>query len=175
MGFKIRVQTHDEDAQMLKMGVNSQFILQDDQDDAQLIFKLGDPVSYNVIIGGEYDTSDFNGIRLTAYMMQNLSTVLTATSCTFSIYKVNQPGWTESLLYSTSGTVQGNNYFFADITDSNLTVTPDGDPTFLVEASIVRQGTTYKNRVYLNQLGIYGSLFKVKQDVEFLAITKKDE
>lgn len=168
MAFKINVMTVDEDCQFLKLTLKNTTILHD-EDDVQTIMKLSeDDVTFNVFIGGEFDTSDFNSARFTAYLMQDNNTVLSASTCTFNIYSVGSPGWVETLLHTQTGSVQGNNYFFADITEATLGVLLDGDPTLMVEAVIVRLGKTYKNRVYLNQLGIYDSFFKLKRQVNII-------
>jgi hypothetical protein len=45
----------------------------------------------------------------------------------------------------------------------------------MIEATIIRLGLTYRERVYLNHLGIFDSVTRLKRDVDFLSISKKDE
>lgn len=168
MAFKVNVMTIDDDCQFLKLTLKNNTILHD-TDDVQTILKLSeDDVNFNVFIGGEFDTTDFSSVRFTGYLMQDNSTVLTASSCTFNIYSIGSPGWVETLLHTQAGSIQGNNYFFADISETTLGILLDGDPTLMVEAVIVRLGKTYRNRVYLNQLGIYDSFFKLKRQVNII-------
>lgn len=168
--------TIDEDCQFLKLPLINQVILHEG-DDVQTITNLsGEIVTNSIFIGGEFNTATMDGIRLAAYIMQNNTTVLSSSSCTFNIYKITTPNWTETLLYTTSGSVQLNNYFFASIDEATLGLLLDGDPTLMVEAVMVRLGKTYKNRVYLNQLGIFDSYLKQRRQLNIIQaseITKK--
>lgn len=175
MAFKIRALTQEDDNQLVKMTLSPVTLLQEIED-VELILKLKDElVRYDVIIGAEYNTDNLNGCRFTSYLMQDYSSILSTTSCVFNIYKINSPGWTQSLVYTGVGIIQGNNQYFLDLTDNDLTLFMNGDPTLMVESIIVRLGKTYKNRIYLNQLGIFGETTRIKKDVQYLDLTKQDE
>lgn len=174
MGFKIRVQTLDEEAQTLKLNLSTQLILQD-QVDVQAIVSYGEPVTYTAVIGGEFNTATFDGVRLVGYIMQDMSSVVSSSSCTFNIFSVNQPNWVETLLYSAAGTLQPNNYWFVSLTEAQINTLLDGDPTLMVEVAINRLGKTIKNRIYLNQLGIFDSFFKTKRALTIMQATEKTQ
>lgn len=173
MGYKIIVQSVDEDAQLLNVSFVNPPILHDDED-IQLILDLGEPVTKTVIIGGEFNSTSFNSIRLASYLMQD-NLIVNAASCVFNVYSVNQPNWQETLLYTGSGAIQVNNYFYLDIPLTSLSANLDGSTTLMVDVSLVRLGKTYKNRLYLNQLGIYSTTTMLNNNVNFLNITKKDD
>ena len=156
MGFKIKAMTIDEDCQFLKLTTQNGVILHEG-DDVQTIMTLGEPTINTVFIGGEFDTTTFSDFRLVGYLMKNNSSVLSAASCSFSIFRVDQPNWIETPLYTAAGVLQLNNYWYVSIPETTLGVILDGDPTLMVEATIVSFGKTYKNRVYLNQIGIFDS------------------
>jgi len=39
---------------------------------------------------------------------------------------------------------------------------------------MLRWGRTYKNKIYINHLGVYDSIVRLKNDIEFLDISKQD-
>jgi hypothetical protein len=45
----------------------------------------------------------------------------------------------------------------------------------MIQATIVRLGITYRDRIYVNHLGIFDNVTRLRGDVEFLEVTKKDE
>lgn len=128
-------------------------------------------------LGVEFDQDDFNSIRFTAYLFQPSSgTVSNAASCEFKVYKVSTPQWTETLVHTFSGVQIFNSYFFADI---NNTLMPSvdffGGDTIMVEATVTRLSETYRDRLYINHLGIFDNVTRLKNRVTFVELTKKDE
>jgi hypothetical protein len=86
------------------------------------------------------------------------------------------PRWNDNLVYTVSGIQQPNQYFFQEIDLTSIpSVNLDGENTILLEASVTRLNVTYRNRLYINHLGVYSSIVKLRQDVDFLDITKLDE
>jgi hypothetical protein len=45
----------------------------------------------------------------------------------------------------------------------------------MIEATITRLGKEYKSSVYVNHLGIFDSMFRLKGEIDFLSLTKQDE
>lgn len=174
------ISQNEEDAQVLRTDNRRKFIVCHDRD-WQFLFGPDSMISNSlqiVKIGVELDPDTLDSIRFTAYLYNPIDGLIAnAATCTFDIYKVIKPGWYETLLSSVSGTIQSDNhYFYAEklITDFNPTEF-DGGPTMMVEVNILRLGEIYKERIYINHLGIYDSFFRLKQEVEFLDVTKLDE
>jgi hypothetical protein len=128
-------------------------------------------------VAAEFNTVDFANIRLTGYLYSPAAgTISSMGSCVFNIYKVTTPNWTEQLITSVAGTDTPNSYFFAEIPTSVFIPSEmDGGPTLMVEAVSTRLGDTYRERVYVNHLGVYDSIVRLRQDVDYLDITKQDE
>ena len=51
----------------------------------------------------------------------------------------------------------------------------DGDTTLMIEGVAIRSGVTYRDRIYVNHLGVYDSIIRLRNAVDFLDITKLDE
>ena len=170
MPYKIKVSTLDEANQVVNLTSTPNPILMQDFDDVQSIFGVaeGTVTIYNVVIGSDFDTVTFSDVRFIAYLMQQDASVVACTSCTFNIYDVSQPNWTENLLYTAAGVAQPNNYFYLTVPESTLGIVLDGGPTIMIEAVILRSGKTYKYRIYANQLGSYESIVRSRRE---LAIT----
>lgn len=94
----------------------------------------------------------------------------------FSVYLVStDTTWTETLITDVVGTLDGTR-LTAELPQSLLGVIElDGEFTLAVKCTITRQGTNYTKKIYLNHLGVYESIFRLRQKVAFLDITKKDE
>ena len=116
-------------------------------------------------------------LRLIAYLYEPSSgAVSAAATCTFDVYVVTQPNWDDAPIYTTSGSILPNSYFFSTINLSSIPLANlNGDSTIMIEATAVRFGITYRDRIYVNHLGCYESISKLKQDVTFLDFTKLDE
>ena len=50
-----------------------------------------------------------------------------------------------------------------------------GGDSIMIEATINRLSSVYRDRIYVNHLGIYDNVTRLRGDVEFLEVTKKDE
>lgn len=169
----------NEDCQQLKIDTLDRYLVNDSEDWLFLFGPNSSLINSNQVIkiAAEFDTTDLNSIRFIAYLYNPTDgSVDNAATCTFNIYMVTQPSWTENLLLTQSGTIQFNSYFLSDVSVSSLTpANLDGDTTLMVEAVITRLGDVYRDRVYLNSLGVYDSIIRLRNAVDFLDITKLDE
>ena len=172
----------DTDAcQVLAIEDLHRFVVVDACNDWQALFGPSSTLSPStrlLKLAAEYDAESFDRIRLAAYLYNTDTAAVDAlATCTFRLYIVGRPGWVEVLSQTVAGTLQsGNHYFFAEVLLSALTPTElDGNPTIMVEAFATRQTRTFRDRVYVNHLGSYDSIVRLRNRVDFLEITKLDE
>lgn len=128
-------------------------------------------------VWAKFDGVNFDGIHAVAFLHDKNELIYTSATCLFRVWAISYDGtWTETFLTTKMGALSGNKWT-ANITQADLgsSTLLDGELTILIEAVITRQGKQYKNRVYVNHLGIYESFFRLKEEVEFLFVTKKDE
>lgn len=178
---KLVAQDENCDNQWLKVDHASRYI-ENDSKDWQFLFGPNSELSNSIQIlkiAAEFDGSSFDKIRMVGYLYnQNTGNVDAAGSVTFNIYRVadnTNPKWDDVLITTQSGLVQNNGYFFKDISISSLTgASLDGETTLMIEVVATRGGTTYRDRVYANSLGVFDSVLRNKKDIRFLAITKQD-
>lgn len=128
-------------------------------------------------VAAEFDSNTFDDTKIVAYLYNKTTRKADkASSCSFSIYSVASPDWTENLLTTAVGSEQSNNYWYIQL--DNMLIDPpasiDGDTTLMIEATVERLGETYRDRIYVNHLGVYASLVQLRKKVTFLSITKAD-
>lgn len=179
---KLIADISSEDSQILKMDSINRYIV-NSNNDWQFIFNANSEFTNSVQIlkiAAEFDTDNLSKIRMTAYLYNTTNgTIDNASSCSFKIFRVEKlvdPRWNDNLVTNISGTQDSNSYYFADIDTSSITgANLDGDTTLMIEATIIRLGRSYKDRVYINHLGVYDSIVRLRQDVEWLDLSKLDE
>lgn len=177
MAKKFLSQDHEE-SQPLRIGSTKRFIA-NDTNDWQFLF--GPDSSFTTTdrvlkVAAEFDKDDFSSIRFAAYLYDSANgTINSIASCQFRVHLVTTPFWTEQFVGAFSGAPIFNSYFFADVPNSSMSAIDFfGGDTIMVEAVAVRLGKTYRERIYVNHLGIYDNAFRLRQDVDFLDITKQD-
>lgn len=169
----------DDDIQALRVDHSPRFI-QNDSVDWQFLFGPNSELVSNILVlknTGQFNTNTFDSIKVIGYLYNSSNgTVGEAASCVFNIYQVSTTGWTESLLGTFNGIEQSNSYWLSNINLSSLTpANLDGDSSLMIECIITRLSKTFRDRIYLNHLGSYDSIVRLRNDVEFLDITKLDE
>lgn len=179
---RLLAQDDTQEAQWLKVDSISRYI-ENHSEEWQFLFGPGSEPTNSVQViklAAEFDTNNLDAIRVIGYLYNTVNgTIDNAASCIFNIYRVEDitsPKWNDLLIYNTTGTLQSNSYFYTDINVNLLTGTSlDGDTTLMIEGVINRLGRNYRDRIYVNHLGVYGSILQLRQDVEFLDLTKLDE
>lgn len=172
------ISQNEEDAQVLRTDNRRKFIVCHDRD-WQFLFGPDSSLSNSiqvVKIAAELDPDTFDSIRFTAYLYNPIGgSIDNAATCSFDIYRVGKPGWKDEFITSVAGAIQLNHYFYAEKSITDFLPTEfDGGPTMMIEVNITRLGENFKERIYINHLGIYDTTFRIKQDVEFLEVTKAD-
>jgi hypothetical protein len=179
---KLLASDNNQDNQVLKMDNSNRYIVNDNKswqflfgpnsilDNSQQILKLA----------AELNTDTLNDIRITGYLFNTVTgSIDSAGTCVFNVYRVansTNPAWDDILIATIPGTLQLNSYFYATETINNLTgANLDGDTTLMIEGVATRLNETYRDRIYVNHLGVYDSIVRLRNDVEFLDLTKVDE
>lgn len=174
-------QDESEDNQFLKVDNSSRFIVNHSQEWQFLFGPSTTPTNSSQILklAAQLDTTTLDKIRIVGYLYNPVTgNVDSSASVMFNVYYVNDitnPKWQDNLIATLTGTLQSNSYFFSEIDISALIgASMDGDTTLMIEGTATRLGITYRDRLYANHLGVYESIVRLRQDVDFLNITKKD-
>lgn len=130
---------------------------------------------YQVKAWLRFNSDTFDGVQLVGSLVRGKDTK-TIAGCTFKVYSIDlSNSWVETLRTTVSGTAISGNRFSASVLESALAPADlTGEITYKIEVDITRLGKTYSDVFYFNHLGIYDSFIRLKNDVEFLDITKKD-
>lgn len=175
---KLVAQSDNQDVQWLKIDNNSRYI-ENHSADFQFLFGPNSALNTSdqiLKISARFDDSTFTNLKVIGYLYdpQNNS-VANAATCEFKFYRITTPDWTEQLVLTASGTQLSNNYFYLNPTTSSLSpIDFFGGDSLMVQATVNRSGTIYRDRIYVNHLGIYDNVTRLRQDVDFLNITKAD-
>lgn len=171
-----------EDNQPLRVGATSRYIV-NDVNEWQMLLNAQSNITVpdrELKIAAQFDTNSFDKIRVVSYLYsRETGNVSSMSSADFSIYLVKDitnPRWDEQLLTTSSSIWQTNHYFFQEYSLTSLIGAElDGDSTLMIECKGQRLGEVYYNRIYVNHLGVYDSIVRLRQDVDFLDIIKLDE
>lgn len=130
-----------------------------------------------ITIAAQFNIDNFDGIKLIAYLFEDQTGSVSALGSTsFSVYKVVSPEWQDELIGNFSGTELPNSYIYRELTLADLGgIELSGETTLMIEAAGLRLGKIYRGRIYVNHLGVSDSILRIKQSIDFLTITKKDE
>ena len=124
-----------------------------------------------VLLWAKFNSNTFDGIFLNCTLFKNNKTKQVS-NVTFKISSVDIAGtWAESQLLQ-SNSLNGK---LSVTANDLLPVDLDGEITLAIEASFNIRNKKYSKKIYVNHLGIYENVFRLRQDVEFLDITKEDE
>ncbi len=175
-------QDNSEENQWLKIDHSSRYII-NHSSEWQPIFNVGSVLNNSAQVlklAAQLDTNTLDKIRIIGYLYNSVQgSIDNAASIVFNIYRVTDvvtPRWDDQLITTLTGDLQSNSYYFKDISISSLTGTSlDGDTTLMIEGVATRLGVTYRDRIYINHLGVYDSIVRLRSDVEFLDVTKLDE
>lgn len=175
---KLLATDSNTDSQVLLIDSSARYIA--NTDDWQFLFSRSASLNGKDRVlksAGQFNTTDLSSIKLIAYLYSKDDVGAgSINTCTFNIYRVSDPNWTETYISSFSASALSNNYFFVNVDVANLVgASMDGDTTLMIETVVTRLSDTYRDRIYINHLGVYDSIVRLRQDVEFLDITKLDE
>lgn len=128
------------------------------------------------ILWAKYDVDNFDGFYITGFLSYK-NEIVSSGNFNFNVYLISTDNnWTETLIVSKSNVKlsDGKNVAHIDLIDLG-SIQLDGDFTIAIECEIPRQNQKFYKKIYVNHLGIYENVFRLRQDVEFLDITKVDE
>jgi hypothetical protein len=178
---RIRSTANNKYVQPLKLKTGRKLVISPNSSYNSILFtkkhRAFDPNSVSAKVWAKFNGQTFDGIHVVASLFTKQDRRLSSGSCTFNIYYVDaNQNWGESLILSSSGTLVNGRWILAPtqamLGGSNEL---DGERTLRIEAILTRVDKEYKSSVYVNHLGIFDSLFRLKEEVEFLSVTKKDE
>jgi hypothetical protein len=176
---KVMMLTNNKYTQPLKVSFNNKKIITPDamynSIATKVSFEKPTNKDFKVKAWMRFNSDTFDGVQMVASLVRGKNAKSIAT-CNFKIYSLTiDNNWVETLLVTVNGTNVGGNKFSASTPESTLAPTTlTGELTYKLEVQITRLGRIYADIFYFNHIGIYDSFIKLRNDVQFLDITKKD-
>lgn len=125
-------------------------------------------------IHASFESDSFDGFKIIAWLATSDIAVSSSLDF-FKVYSVNINTWAKTLV-ATKAAVQSGASFTCSMTAADLGAAEyTGAEVYFIEATMLRRRKKFYIGKYFNHLGIYDSWFRLKQDVDFLDITKLDE
>lgn len=173
----MKILPFDEDFIDLKFEAVNKAIVCFDEDFLSLK-KYQDAIERSPFLHVMFDESySIDGVRLAIGVLKNKINRAKADFCDYKIFLIsnNNTPWNETLVKSGTLSQNPDKLFLTTLDSTEATVDFIGDQTFRVWARIVIDNKPYYIQKYFNHLGVSDSILKLKQEVEFLDISKLDE
>lgn len=93
----------------------------------------------------------------------------------FNVYRIDDSSWAETFVASVAATKSGmKNVGYCSQGALGLNEL-SGAETYAIEAVARRRNKFFKAKVYINHLGCFDSIFRMKQEISFLNLSKADK
>jgi hypothetical protein len=176
---RMLIQDSYQDNQVLNVDPSRRYIVNEEKDWQMLLNRNSKAFlrEKELKIAAQLSPSDLTKIKTVAYLYNKKdSSAYMAIESKFRFYKISGPSWQEDFITEVTGAHLVNNFHFAEIeTDDLVPCVLNGEDSIMIEAQIERKGVLYKDRIYLNHIGIYDSYLRNKKNIDFLRITKLDD
>ncbi len=177
---RVKSTTNNKYTQPLKLRMGRKLLLTPGCDYNSILFtqkhRANDAANQKVNLWAKFNTDTFDGIQMVAWLENKDHEIVSSGSCQFKVYYLDASNnWNQTLIFTGAGTLSNNKWIAAptqNILGSNNEL--DGERTLLIEATLTKWGQTYTNKIYVNHLGIYDSIVRLRNDIEFLDISKAD-
>lgn len=178
---RIKVTTNNKYTQTLKLKTGRKLVLTPNNDYNSVLFtsrhRATSPKEYQVNLWAKFAQDDFDGIHIRAFIEKD-SEIFQSANYTFDVYTVSRDSnWAETFVITKPGVILADGSYKCQVVTSEFpsTVDIDGELTLAIKVNCSRIGRKYTKKIFINHLGVYDSIVRLKQDVEFLDITKLDE
>lgn len=174
---KVRLFGTKKDMQALNVGLGHSSIKA--QRDQQIIplpnFKRNQDFFQD--LWAKFATDTFDGIDCLFTLKKN-DAIVTVPIVEFSIYLISpDQNWNETLLHTKYGFLNANGSHSCRFSQTEIgnTISLDGENTFAIKISTNRLRKKFKKTIYVNHLGVYDSIVRLRNKVNYLEISKMDE
>lgn len=178
---RIKATLNNKYTQPLKLRMGRKLVLTLNCDYNSVLFTQAHRVSptndYQLRVLAKFAQDNFDGIHIKSYIEKDTE-IMQSANHTFDIYTVaTDSNWAETFVVSKAGTILPDGSFKCSVTASDFppSISIDGELTLAIRTRCSRQNSKFAKKIYVNHLGIYDSVVRLRQDVEFLDITKLDE
>lgn len=136
--------------------------------------KLGRRV-FSLKAHAKFNADAMNGIQILARLERD-GKITSSVISTIRVYRVNEANWAETLVATVSPIEISNGVFTATITQATLGLNElSGMETYSFEVEASRKRKRFFSKIWLNHLGCFDSILRMKNELHYLNLTKLDE
>lgn len=129
---------------------------------------------YKLNLHAKFNASAMDGLVIEARLMSTYRQAAVAVT-SFVLYRVSNLNYSKTLINTFTPTLSGQSWVYT-VTQSQLGLNElSGAETYYIEAFGQRRLRKFRASIYVNHLGCFDSLNRLRQRVEYLQITKLDE
>ena len=129
---------------------------------------------YEVQLHAKFNSDIIDGFKIRASLLKNGESVSCLIS-SFNIYITNNDTYVTTFIGSVPAVTNGLG-FEANVDQTFLgSNETTGAETYFIECEVLRKRTKYKKSIYFNHIGVFDSIFRLRNQVQFLDLTKVDE
>ncbi len=129
---------------------------------------------FELVMHAKFNASAMNGVQLLAVLKNGLRETSSA-AVSFSLYRVAEASWVETLVHTLTPTTSGNIHT-GYINQAALGVNElSAKECYAFECVVTRKRRTFKRKIYFNHLGAYDHLILLRKAVEGLQVLKVDD
>jgi hypothetical protein len=130
---------------------------------------------FELMAHAKFNADAMNGIQIMA-KLEIAGKLSQSIVSSFKIYRVAEASWAETLVYTSTPTEASPGVYLSYITQANLSANElSGMETYAIEILATRRRRTFKKKIWVNHLGCFDSILRLKNEASFLNLTKLDE
>lgn len=128
-----------------------------------------------LIAHAKFNSDTMDGAHISARLMKG-STIKSSVVSQFKIFKVSEVDWSETLVTTLAPTEISFGVFGSTLSQASLGSNElSGREVYAIEVRAHRRRQNFFTKIWVNHLGCFDSLIMLRQQVEFLNISKVDE
>lgn len=129
----------------------------------------------NFLLHAKFNSDLMNGIQISGSLIRN-GLNYGCTISEFKLYRVSDSGWSESFIANIPASQVSHGVFSGYINQSTLSSNElSGSECYSVSCIASRVRRKFYNKIFINHIGCYDSIVRLRSDIELLSLTKLDE
>jgi hypothetical protein len=126
------------------------------------------------VLFAKFNSETMRGLQVIAYLAKGRGRVASVIE-SIKVFRIADGSWAETLIGSVVPTESSPSVFTANVSLAFLGANElSGAETYAFECQFKRRNSRFYKKIYLNHLGCFDSILRVRQQTELLQITKVD-
>jgi hypothetical protein len=130
------------------------------------------PERIEFILFAKFNSATLNGLQIVGYLTDNRE--IDSVIDEFKIYRISDGSWAETFVASVPAIKDGVKNIGTCLQSSLGLNELSGAETYLIKTTARRRNRIYIKQVYINHLGCFDSIVRLRQEASFLNLSKAD-